>query len=70
MIALELAEIVKEQGGLSVPLAPVVVIVEKSDGSQELVKLTGVVGETRVGGQWVFAFKAKDVATKMVMDLG
>jgi hypothetical protein len=70
MIAMELPDIVKNTGGLSVPLAPVVVLVEDESGNQSLVKVVGVVGETKVGDQWVFALKGAPVRVKQTLDLG
>ena len=69
MLAMELPGIVEKIGGLMVPLAPVVVVIQNKDGSSRLVKLTGGASEVQIGGRWVFALTGEDVGTKVELDL-
>lgn len=69
MFAMELPGLVEDMGGLTVPMAPVVVVIPAEDGTTRLVKLTGKASETQIGGRWVFALVGEEVGTKVEFDL-
>ena len=70
MLAIELASVIKDMGGLMVPLAPVVVVVRGDDGQiTSLTKLTGDVREMQIDGRWVLALTGEPVKTKVELDL-